>query len=279
MLTDAQITARFSGQPMQPDYHRIDTLGRTLAYTRIGHDTLPLLLFIHGAPGSWYGYLNLLQDTTLQQTFQMISVDRPGYGKSDYGYPLPALEDQGKMLHAILERYQDRRPIIVVGRSYGSPIAARLAMDYPELVDAFVMLAPAIDPDLEKFWWFSPLGKLDGIKNALPDALNVATVEKYAHRRELRKMLPLWEQVQTPNTVIQGGDDDLVLPANLLFAEEKLKNAPSRIVFVPNQNHFISSERPDLVKKYVMQHYTEYFQPAQSDKITHGGHNSAILEP
>lgn len=277
-LSPQQIEQRFADKPLKPIPFAVDTLGRRLAWHQIGHDTLPLLLLIHGAPGSWYGYLNLMEDPELQRYFQMVSVDRPGYGASDYGHPLNSLEDQSRMLHAVLERYKHCRPIIVLGRSYGSPIAAQLAADYPELVDACVMLAPAIDPRLEKFWWFSPIGLLDGVRNLLPDALNVATDEKYSHRRELRKLEQLLPKISTPTTVIQGGDDDLVDPRNILYAEKMLQNAPARMVFIPGQSHHISRQRPDLVKKYVLMHLEEYRKPALVSSRGSLGGPQVVLE-
>lgn len=256
--TEAQLQAHFAQQPFKPQYHQVDTLGRTLAYAHIGHDSLPLVVFVHGAPGSWYGYLNLLSDSLLQQHFQMIAIDRPGYGNSDYGYPLTRLKDQALMLQSVVTHYQDHRPILLVGRSYGSPIVAQFAADYPDLVDGCVLLAPALDPKKEKFWWFSPLGLLDGIRNLLPNALNVATDEKYSHKRELRKLAKDLEKITVPVTVIQGGKDKLVHPNNLQYAGKMLQSAQTELIYLPEDNHHISRNRPDLVKHYLLQHHTNY---------------------
>lgn len=257
-ISEGQLEAYYQDKALKPSFHQIDTLGRSLHYAQIGHHTLPLLFFVHGAWGNWQGYFNLMNDAELQERFFMVSIDRPGYGNSNYGEPLVSIEDQARMMHAILARYPNNRPIILLGRSFGSPIVARLAMDYPELVDAMVMLAPPIDPKLEKFWWFSPVVKHPRVMKLMPEFINVATYEKYAHVRELRKMEKRWHKIHAPSTVIQGGNDKLVEPSNLIFAEEKLENAPARLVYIPDQNHNISTDRPDLVKKYILQHYREY---------------------
>lgn len=256
--TEAQLQAHFAQQTFRPNYHQIDTLGRKLAYAHIGYDSLPLVVFVHGAPGSWYGYLNLMSDSMLQQHFQMISIDRPGYGASDYGYPLTRLKDQALMLQALLQRYKAHRPILLVGRSYGSPVVAQLAADYPELVDGCLLLAPALDPKKEKFWWFSPLGLLDGVRNLLPNALNVATDEKYSHRRELRQLAKDLSKIQTPTTVVQGGKDKLVHPDNLHYAGKKMSEAPIELIFLPDDNHHISHNRPELVKQLLFKHLNDY---------------------
>ena len=49
-----------------------DTLCIQVAST--GSDTLPMLLLIHGAPGAWWGYMNMLDDTVLQKKFHIVSV-------------------------------------------------------------------------------------------------------------------------------------------------------------------------------------------------------------
>lgn len=259
-LSDQQVAAYYAGKALKPSFHQVDTLGRTLHYAKLGHDSLPLLFLVHGAPGSWQGYFNLMNDPELQERFLMVSIDRPGYGKSDYGDALVSIEDQARMMHAILARYPNNRPIILLGRSFGSPIVAQLAAEYPELVDALVMLAPPIDPQLEKFWWFSPLGRWRYAQKFLPDEVNVATLEKYAHARELKKLDRKWDKIHKPSTVIQGGKDWIVEPRNLLFAERKMRNAPLKLVYVAEQDHDISTNRPDLVKKYVLQHHREYVE-------------------
>lgn len=273
-LSESQINRYYQSKALKPSFHHLDTLGRQLHYAKLGYDSLPLLFLVHGAPGSWQGYFNLMNDAELQERFLMVSIDRPGYGHSDYGDPLVSIEDQARMMHAILARYPNNRPIILLGRSFGSPIVARLAMDYPELVDAFVMLAPAIDPKLEKFWWFSPLGKLPFVMKHMPEAINVATYEKYAHARELKKMDKYWNKIYAPSTIIQGGNDNIVEPANLSYAERKLKNSPTRLVYIANQDHNISINRPDLVKKYVLMHHRDYMEKQLPQLVS----NEAIIE-
>ncbi|MEQ8425900.1 MAG: alpha/beta hydrolase, partial [Cyclobacteriaceae bacterium] len=127
-------------------YYRIGN--RKINYVHSGDETLPLVLFVHGSPGSLSAFIHFLSDSTLLEKAQLISVDRPGFGASNFGYAEPSLESQAALLKPILEKYKDNRPITLVGHSLGGPVIARMAMDYPELVDGLVMVAPSIDPDL-----------------------------------------------------------------------------------------------------------------------------------
>jgi predicted alpha/beta-fold hydrolase len=110
--------------------------GRTLRYASGGNDSLPTLLMLHGTPGSISYYSRRFADSTIQKNFKVYAVDRPGYGYSGFGDPEPSIQTQSEMIRPILDSLNKaKHPIIVLGGSYGSSIACRLAMDHPELVD------------------------------------------------------------------------------------------------------------------------------------------------
>ncbi|MFK7900144.1 MAG: alpha/beta fold hydrolase [Cyclobacteriaceae bacterium] len=48
-------------------------------------DDAPLILFLHGAPGSSNAFDTYLQDSVLLSKATLVSVDRLGYGYSNYG--------------------------------------------------------------------------------------------------------------------------------------------------------------------------------------------------
>src|SRR5262249_16106227 len=144
------------------------------------NDSLPLLIFIHGAPGAWYGYMNLMDDTLLQKKFKMISVDRPGYGKSGYGHEQLSVQMQALAVKQIIDKENTLgKKVHLMGPSYGAPIAALLAINYPQITERLFMVSPVIDPDHEKFYWFSSIGTWKPVQWMLPEILNVATREKY----------------------------------------------------------------------------------------------------
>jgi pimeloyl-ACP methyl ester carboxylesterase len=59
--------------------------GTVLHYAKTGADTLPTLFFVHGSPGSWIKFGKYLMDTDLLKKYRMISIDRPGFGYSNFG--------------------------------------------------------------------------------------------------------------------------------------------------------------------------------------------------
>ena len=250
-LTDEDLEVFYKVKNYKPRFSSYKISGRTIHYATVGNDSMPLILFIHGAPGAWFGYMPLLDDSLLQQNFKMISVDRPGYGKSDFGNSEPHIDIQASLLQPIIDSVPENIPILIVGRSFGAPIAAQLAARNACRIYGLILLGPAIDPDKEKFTGLASLARAPVIRWIIPTTVLVAAEEKKIHAAELKKMLPVWQKIIVPTTVFHGENDIIVDTANLSFARKMLKNTRSKIYLVPETGHLVSNERPDLVKREI----------------------------
>jgi pimeloyl-ACP methyl ester carboxylesterase len=124
---------------------------------------------------------------------QLISVDRPGYGKSGFGEWETSLLAQVKLIQKTFKHAQVNQPIVVAGHSYGAPVAARLAMEYPDEVAGLVMVAASIDPYLERHQWYQKAAKSWFIRWALPKDLRVANEEIWPLKNELQSQDPFVE--------------------------------------------------------------------------------------
>lgn len=118
---------------------------------------------------------------------------------------------------------------ILVGYSLGGPVVSRMAMDYPQLVGGLVLVAPSIDPQLEKWEWYRHVGDFFLFRPIIPKELDVSNQEILPLEKQLTLMLPLWSTIRVPVTVIQGDKDKLVPPGNADFARKMLINAPTTI--------------------------------------------------
>src|SRR5450432_3439573 len=130
--TKRQIREYYADKPVKPTYFTIQNDSVKLFCAVSGADTLPPLLIIHGAPGAWYGSRNLLSDTMVTNRFQVISVDRPGYDKSTFinsRRPVTRIDIQAAAIYEAMRLNHSHRKGIVMGSSYGGPIAARIAID------------------------------------------------------------------------------------------------------------------------------------------------------
>jgi pimeloyl-ACP methyl ester carboxylesterase len=257
VMTDKKFAKHYRNLPTKPTFHTIQNDSLTLHYASIGPDTLPTLLLIHGAPGGWHGYMNMLDDSLLQRNFHIIAVDRLGYGKSrrknQVQRAVTSIQKQAQGLVPLLEAIAKRGPVIIVGRSYGAAIAAQLTLYSPDKVKYLCMVAPPIDPAKEKIFWFSRAARYRVVQWFLPRSFVVATAEKFAHAAELRELEPKWEALNTPLTVFQGGKDWIADPLNLDFAKKHIKCKKARFVFLPAAGHFITQTHVNLVKKVVLE--------------------------
>lgn len=250
------IDKAFLGYKMKPVQHQIKVNDVMMNYAEIGSDTLPVAFFAHGSPGSWSGFMNFMKDTILLKKVKMVAVDRIGFGESDYGYAEESLARQAEYLKPIVLKYKQMgKKIILIGHSLGGPVIARMAMDYPELIDNLIIVAGSIAPNLEpnEKWFRIPMDFLP-IRVLIPASFRASNHEILYLKPELEKMLPLWKNIRQPVIVIQGGKDMFVSPKNADFAQKMLVNAKSlKIVKVDTMNHFVPWSHPQLIKKAIIE--------------------------
>lgn len=254
IISAKEVRRHYADKKVKPKeiFIKNDTLSLSLA--SMGPDTLPMLLLIHGAPGSLWGYMNLMDDEDLQKHFHIVSVDRVGYGKSRLKKRryVTSIETQANALLPVFSLNKSDQKVIVLGRSYGAPIAARLTSMAPDKVKELIMVSPVIDPETERFFWFSKWGRMSIVQLFLPAAFNAATAEKYSHADELRKMLPVWERISVPTTVIQGGNDWIADPSNIDFAKRHIKSKRAQYIFLYNAGHMITFSHAAMIKEMLL---------------------------
>lgn len=253
-MSKSELDDFFKNKPSKPTLHQYVKDDWKINYADIGDKEKPTIIFVHGAPGSLSAFIHYLGDSLLLSKAHIITLDRPGYGYSNFGISEPSLERQVKLLKPILELSKSDQPTILVGHSLGGPVIARMAMDLPDLVDGLILVAPSIDPELEPEEWFRFPLHTPFLRWLLPKSFRVTNDEIYFLKDELEKMLPLWKGIDVPVTVIQGGKDNLVHPGNADFAKEKLINAPVTVVFKEDMNHFVPWNNYDLIKNAILNH-------------------------
>lgn len=220
-----------------------------LGYARVGEwqPMRPTLLMVHGSPGDAMAFKTLMRDTMLQHAFNLVSVDRPGYGGTLPPVPQRSLAEQARRVAAILPMLP--QPVVVMGHSYGGPVAVQLALDYPQQVKALVLVAASVDPDLEQVKFIQKIARWPLVRNLIPNALYVCNEEILALKEELLKMKPRLATLKLPVNVVQGLEDDLVPPGNATYLEQQLVNAALLVDRYPKLNHFIPFNQPELVRK------------------------------
>lgn len=252
-MSKSEIDDYFEGQPIQPEVSVIEVGDRSINYAYIESGDLPLVVFAHGAPGSLSSFIKFLNDKELQSVTNMISYDRPGYGYSNFGWAEPSLEVHAHCLAAIIKKHRSNQQVFLVGHSLGGPVVAKLAMEYPELVDGLIIVAGSIDPEQEKQEWYRPLGRNFIGKTLLPRSLWVTNEEILFLKGELEQMLPFWENLTIPTIVIQGDEDKLVPKENAFFAQKMMQSEYLDVWLEEGVNHFIPWNQSHLINKAILE--------------------------
>lgn len=212
--------------------------GQKIHFVYSDNDRQDLLVFVHGSPGSWDDFAGYMTTDSILARYDVLSIDRPGFGYSDFGSAEPSMEKQAFLLSEIIKKFKHKHKILI-GHSLGGPVIARVAMDHPEIVDGLLFLASSIDPEMEKFEWYRSLGKTWVGDLLVPTAMWVSNEEIVPLKKELEMMLPLWENIQVPCVVVHGTKDMLVPVENADFAKDMIADSLISVVYLEGVNHFI----------------------------------------
>jgi uncharacterized protein len=248
---DALVYNSFKKTNVQPTILRTGIENADVRFIQTGSSLQKqVIIFVHGAPGSADAFYRYLKDPELLESFQLVSLDRLGYGDSEKSLAQPSVIVHAESLKPIIERYTKQgKKVFLVGHSYGGPIVAKLAMDLPLRVAGIMLLAPVIDPENEKIFWFSKLGKTPPTSWITPQPMKVATVEKLAHANALSEIKDGWHLIEQP-VIYMHGDNDMIAPyANIDFARRKLINAKTTYITIEGENHFLPWKQYELVKE------------------------------
>jgi pimeloyl-ACP methyl ester carboxylesterase len=224
-----------------------------MRYLQIGRDTtLPVAVLIHGGLGTASTYIDYFDHPEWLRKVQIISVDRPGHGYSDFGRTETSVLRNAECIYPILEQLRaQKRTIVLIGHSYGATVAARLLMEHPDAADALVLSAPAVDPDHEKRFWFNAPLDHWALKWAMPQNFIIANDEKLAHADECRKMFPFWHKITVPTAYIHGKNDDVVPFVNRDYVQKMLVNAPVHYFTKDDLPHIFVMKKPDVIGEAV----------------------------
>ncbi|GEO21275.1 alpha/beta hydrolase [Cyclobacterium qasimii] len=213
----------------------------------------PILLFIHGAPGSSSAFLSYIQEDTLRKDFSILIIDRLGYGYSDYGNYQP-IPDQFEAIDTLMKEVRENnQKVYTVGHSYGGTIAGYTAIQDPDWLTGTIMIAPALDPEQEKYLWFGKLALYKSTRWMVSKSLRVAADEKYSHEEELRTFVNDWGQINSPILHIHGDKDGLVPYGNIEFSEEKIPGKWLKTKTITGEGHLLPFTEKELMIKEILQ--------------------------
>ncbi len=204
---------------------------RKIATFRELDTTKPVLVFVHGSPGSMLDFKTYFKDSVLTSKVNLIGYERVGYGIDNIGAIQP-LKDEIELLNSIT----DDLPVsntIVAGYSYGGPIALGSNKNYKKVV----LLAPAVYSEVEPMFWFLNFYKWKATRWLMPKILQGASKEKLQHQEELRKFQENWHKNPSNIHVVHGDKDWIVPYGNSEYIQEQFPSDKFELIVLKDAGH------------------------------------------
>jgi pimeloyl-ACP methyl ester carboxylesterase len=233
------------GIDLHPGNYRVNNL--TIHYVQTGLDTLPTVIFIHGSPGSWTSFREYQSQPELLFHFRLISVDRPGFGDSDYGN-VYTLAEQSILLRPLFSEIDNGKPVFLVGHSLGGSLVLKMAADYPEQIDGIMMMSAPVNPALEPAEDWRKLFVGTPLQSKLPGAFQQSNAELYSFKQEIHKLRADFPLVKADVSIVHGDDDSWVPVGNADYARNNLLHARSiHTLIIPEGSHLIPATHRRLI--------------------------------
>ncbi|RUT29602.1 alpha/beta hydrolase [Paenibacillus zeisoli] len=123
---------------------------RQFLYHRGTNPANPVLLFLHGGPGSAESLFTRAFQESWEEIYTVVHWDQRGTGKTLTKNPdqLPDFELLMQDLLVVIQYLKtkyDKRKIVILGHSWGSILGSMLIRRYPEEVSYFIAVGPVIN--------------------------------------------------------------------------------------------------------------------------------------
>ncbi len=241
-ISDVEAKKEFTKKGLSLETKTIEVNKFKLHYVKIGIDSLPTLFFVHGSPGSWDAYKQYLSDTTLLLKYRIISVDRPGFGFSQFG-DAKNLTEQSEIINPLIDVEKNGKPWYIIGHSLGGPLVVQMVADHPGKFNGMMLLAASIDPNQEPaekwrgFLYNTPFQYL------LPGAFRPSNTEIWYLKKDLIALADQFPKILCNVWIIHGDKDSFVPVGNAAYAQKMLVNAKSvNVTILKGAPHFIPWE-------------------------------------
>jgi pimeloyl-ACP methyl ester carboxylesterase len=171
----------------------------------------------------------------LPQTREMIVADRPGFRSSEPEGAVRDLAKQADVLAPMLEHREGQR-VLLVGQSFGAPVATLMAQRYPDRVDAIVLVSAFYGDRGPTARRMIGAGRL--FHGMLPRDLRNSISEISGQTDQLPQVWTALRGLRQPIVFVHGDDDTFVpLEADRRIAAEY----GHTLITVPGGDHFLNA--------------------------------------
>lgn len=191
------------------------------------------IVIVTGTP-SWSEYWAPVI-AALPDNREIVVADRPGFRSSEPDEAVRELGKQADALSAMLAARPGQR-VLLVGQSFGAPVATLLAARYPDRVHAMVLMSPYFGdrgPTARRM-----IGAGRALHAILPRDMRNSITEVIAQTDQLPAVWAALRGLDQPIVFVHGDDDTFVpLEASQRLAAEY----GHTLTVVPDGDHFLNA--------------------------------------
>ncbi len=235
------------------------------------------IVFIHGTPGRAGVWREQFANPFPKA--HLVAYDRPGFGASTPIARYPHLNQQVKALTHLLAAAAITNRVLLVGHSYGGPIALLAAIRHPDRIAGALLIGGDVSPNLEKLLCIQYAAESPLLEWLVPRSLRQCNREVLAAVDDLVELRAELSDLVVPVVMLHGTRDDWVPVENVAWLESQLAALGKTHLFakvvLPGAGHFIPWERPgevaDGIKKLaqMIERSNSGLPEEPSDKKTH----------
>ncbi len=253
-MNDNKAKANFAKANIALYTETVNINGFKLHFAKTGNDSLPTLFFVHGSPGSWDAFSVYMQDKDLLAKYRIVSIDRPGFGYSQFG-DAKNMQEQSNIISPLLVYINNKKPIYIIGHSLGGPLAIKLAADNPTTFAGVVLLAASVDPAEEAPEKWRGFVFNSVFNFIMPGAFKPSNEELWYFKKDIVPLSKQFDAVTCPVWIVHGDKDKFVPVGNAAYAKKMLVNAKAvNTTIIKDAPHFIPwAPYYEDVKKVIMQ--------------------------
>ena len=244
---EKSVLKKLKKQGLSPN-HRKFSYNDTLHVNTVsfGNELGAKVFLIHGSPGDWSAWENIYLDSTLQSKYNLIGMDRAGFGETSVS-TTPSLKDQSKVVWAAISRLLAKdEECIIIGHSYGGAVVEQLILDKPKSFSKAILVAPALSPTHQHIKWYNKFARSKIINWVLSESLKASNIEMIGLQSCLRENQSRLESISTPIVYIQGLKDMLVHPETVDYFKSYVTSSVEYII-IDDMNHFTPWSHPHLI--------------------------------
>jgi pimeloyl-ACP methyl ester carboxylesterase len=215
-------------------------------FTRIAGEGSPFLILHGWGRGhiSWIG----MQDN-LSRNFQVITLDLPGFGKSDMPPTGWGVSDYVRFVLDFARKLDIDR-FHLLGQSFGGRVCIKLAAHHPERIKKLILVDSAGIKHKKSFFetFGSSMASIFKVFSFLP-GYQLSRKKETLIKVLKEDITPYLEKIDVPTLIVWGRRDKLIPLKDGYLMKERIKNSELKIFDCGHGPH---DEIPDILVKTIL---------------------------